>query len=106
LTDGLHVSEYGKEACLPFRILIMDILSKSKVALVIGVFLFTYLINLPFGSLRERARKFSFKWFLYIHIPIPAIFLLRVFSHIEFRYVPIFVFAALMGQFHGGKIQI
>ncbi|GBE36773.1 hypothetical protein BMS3Bbin07_00925 [bacterium BMS3Bbin07] len=84
----------------------MDILSESRVALVAGLFLFTYLLNLPFGSLRVRARKFSFKWFMYIHIPIPAIFLLRVFSHLDFRYIPIFVFAAFMGQFHGGKIEV
>ncbi|HEB75345.1 MAG TPA: hypothetical protein ENJ04_03240 [Nitrospirae bacterium] len=77
----------------------------SKAAIVTGLFLLTYLINLPFGSLRGRARKFSLKWFLYIHIPIPAIFLLRVLSHVEFRYVPVFVFAAVMGQFHGGKLQ-
>ncbi|NOZ25817.1 MAG: hypothetical protein GXO94_06995 [Nitrospirae bacterium] len=76
-----------------------------KIAIVTGLFFVTYLINLPFGSLRGRARKFSLKWFLYIHVPIPVIFLLRVLSHIEFRYVPIFVFAALVGQFHGGKLQ-
>ncbi len=70
-----------------------------------GLFLLTYVLNLPFGYLRKGARKFSFKWFLYIHITIPVIFCLRVLSHLDFRYVPVFVFAALMGQILGGKAE-
>lgn len=81
----------------------MDVLSKT--ALVAGLFLLTSLLNLPFGYLRQKTTRFSFKWFLYIHLPIPLIFLARVLSNLDFRYIPLFVFAALMGQILGGKLE-
>jgi len=77
-----------------------------KLALIFGLFSLTYMLNLPFGFFREKTRKYSFKWFLYIHLPIPLIFLARTFSHLDFRYIPIFVVAAVLGQIFGGKIQI
>jgi len=69
-----------------------------------GVFLFTCLLNLPCGYLRERSRRYSFKWFLYIHLPIPIVFLLRLLSNIEFKYIPLFIVAAVIGQIAGSKI--
>ena len=77
-----------------------------KLALIFGLFSLTYMLNLPFGFFRGKNRKYSFKWFLYIHLPIPLIFLARTFSHLDFRYIPIFVVAAVLGQIFGGKIQI
>jgi hypothetical protein len=76
-----------------------------KVALVLGLFTFTFMLNLPFGYLRGKVRKYSLQWFLYIHLPIPIIFLSRLLSHLDFRYVPLFVFAAVLGQIWGGKLQ-
>ncbi len=69
------------------------------------LFALTVLINLPFGYLRKRTKKFSFKWFLCIHVPIPFIFLARVLSHLDFRYVPFFVAAAVIGQLWGARIN-
>jgi len=74
--------------------------------LIIGLSIFTCAINLPFGYLRGRSRKYSIKWFLYIHLPIPFIFLARVLSHIEFKYVPIFVLAAVIGQVAGSRLGV
>ena len=34
-----------------------------------GIALLTLLINLPFGYMRKKTRKFSLKWFLCIHLP-------------------------------------
>jgi hypothetical protein len=76
----------------------------SKIVLVAMLFFLTLALNLPFGYARKKTRKFSFKWFAYIHIPIPFIFLARVLSHIEFRYVPFFVVAAVIGQVLGGRL--
>ena len=76
-----------------------------KPFLVLILFVLTMLINLPFGYFRKKERKYSFKWFLYIHLPIPLIFVMRVMSHIDFRYIPLFVLAALIGQIFGGRIQ-
>ncbi|MDA8087726.1 MAG: hypothetical protein M0Z75_13600 [Nitrospiraceae bacterium] len=77
---------------------------KATIALVLGLFLFTFILNLPFGFLRAKVRKFSVRWFLYIHLPIPLIFLGRRLSHLDYRYIPIFVAAALIGQISGGKL--
>ncbi len=77
-----------------------------KYAIVITVFTLTFLINLPFGYYRKKAKKFSFKWFLYIHIPIPVIVAARLISNLDFRYIPLFVVAAITGQFLGGRLDI
>jgi hypothetical protein len=78
----------------------------AKFALIFGLFSFTFMLNLPFGVLRAKSRKYSLKWFLYIHIPIPFIFLARVSSHLDYHYIPIFLVAAVLGQFIGGRINI
>ena len=77
----------------------------SKVALVTGLFCLTVMLNLFFGFLRNRTRKFSLAWFLCIHLPIPLIFAARVSSHLSYRYIPVFVGAALIGQILGGKVE-
>ncbi len=78
--------------------------SESKIVLLLIVLLLTVVINLPFGYVRKKTKKFSFKWFAYIHIPIPLIFLTRVLSHLDFRYIPFFVVAAVIGQFWGSRL--
>ncbi len=78
----------------------------SKMTIAAGIALCTVLINLPFGYFRKKARKFSLKWFLCIHVPIPLIFLARVSANLNFRYIPLFVAAAVAGQVLGGKIEI
>ncbi len=77
----------------------------SKIALLTGLFSLTVMLNLFFGFLRNRTRKFSIAWFLCIHLPIPFIFLARVSAHVGFHYVPVFVAAAVIGQIIGGKIE-
>ncbi len=81
----------------------MDLQNTFYVTL--ALFVFTLLINLPFGYARAKAKKYSFRWFLCIHIPIPLIFIIRTISHIHVEYIPIFVFAAVAGQIIGGKID-
>ncbi|MDA8387765.1 MAG: hypothetical protein M0Z58_03735 [Nitrospiraceae bacterium] len=77
---------------------------ETRLALVLGLFFFTVLLNLPFGYLRVKERKLSFRWFLYIHLPIPFIFLGRRLSQLSWHYIPVFVAAALIGQFSGGML--
>lgn len=73
---------------------------------VLLLLLFTLLINLPFGYARAKSRRFSFRWFLYIHVPIPIIFIARTISHIEFKYLPLLALAAIIGQVVGGKLEL
>jgi len=56
-------------------------------------------------SARAKAKRYSLRWFLYIHLPIPLIFIARTLSHIEFKYIPVLVLAAITGQILGGKLD-
>lgn len=78
----------------------------SRIVHVAILFALTVLINLPFGYLRKGTKRFSFKWFLCIHVPIPFIFIARVLSHLDFRYIPLFVAAAVIGQLWGAKMEL
>jgi hypothetical protein len=81
----------------------MDWLIKS--AIVTGLFALTFMLNMPFGYLRGKAKKFSFKWFLYIHLPIPFVLLARILLNIDMTYIPLFVLAAVIGQVWGGNLE-
>ncbi|MBI5238546.1 MAG: hypothetical protein HY887_09020 [Deltaproteobacteria bacterium] len=61
-------------------------------------------LNLPFGYLRGKTRKFSLMWFLYIHLPIPAIIVLRKYVGLGFTFVPVIAMGAILGQFIGGRL--
>lgn len=64
-----------------------------------------FIINLPFGFWRSKVKKFSFKWFLFIHLPIPVVVLLRIYSGVGFQFItyPVLVGAFFIGQFVGRK---
>jgi hypothetical protein len=66
-----------------------------------------FLINIPFGYWRGKERKFSWQWFLTIHIPVPFLVLIRLYFDIGFAFytyliiIPVF----LAGQFFGKKLN-
>jgi len=62
--------------------------------------LIVFLMNIPFGYWRGNVRKFSWQWVLSIHIPVPIIVALRIFSGIGFAwYTYVFLVSAfLTGQ--------
>lgn len=67
--------------------------------------LLVFVINLPFGAWRANLKKFSFLWFVSIHLPIPAVVAIRFGMDIGFAFYtyPIMVAAFFSGQF-GGKL--
>lgn len=81
----------------------MDLHNKTFTILFLCVF--TLFVNLPFGHMRAKTRRYSLRWFLYIHIPIPLIFIARTIAHIEFKYIPVLILAAITGQILGGKLE-
>ncbi len=81
----------------------MDFTSNTNI--IIGIFLFAFVLNLFFGYFRGKQRKFSFKWFLYIHLPIPLVVFARLYTHLDYRYIPIFLFAAVVGQIMGARLE-
>lgn len=77
----------------------------NTVGLLILLTAIALVLNLPFGYLRVKTKKFSFLWFLYIHLPIPAIFFLRTMAGFGYQVIPIIVIGAIAGQFIGGRLN-
>ncbi|WP_457678003.1 hypothetical protein [Thermovibrio sp.] len=69
------------------------------------VILITFLMNVPFGWLREGVRKFSPLWFLYVHFPIPFIIALRIGMGIAWKFAPLLILTAILGQFVGARLR-
>ncbi len=66
-----------------------------------------FFINIPFGYWREGVKKFSFKWFLAVHLPVPIIVTARLLMGIKLT-IPLFLFFVLCyftGQFTGSIIR-
>jgi hypothetical protein len=66
--------------------------------------LFAFLINLPLGYLRENVRKYSLRWFIYIHLSIPFIAALRLYDGFGWQTIPFTLACAVAGQVMGGRI--
>ena len=66
---------------------------------------FALMLNLPFGYLRSKEKRLSVMWFVYIHVPIPFIFLLRKYAGLDYRVIPVIVIGAIAGQFLGGRLR-
>jgi len=73
---------------------------------VLIVTVIVFLLNLPFGYWRSKVKKFSFQWFLYIHLPIPIVVFLRYQFELGFKWwtYPFLVGAFFGGQYVGKKI--
>jgi len=71
------------------------------------VALLAFLINLPFGYWRASVRKFSTQWFLAVHLPVPLVIALRVFSGLGWKLIsfPVLIGAFFLGQFVGGRVR-
>lgn len=73
------------------------------ILLIVGSIIFFF--NIPFGYWRANVKKFSFQWFLSIHLPIPFIILARVLTDLGFKwYTYIFTITAFFIGQYGGKI--
>jgi ABC-type methionine transport system permease subunit len=66
---------------------------------------FAFVMNVPLGYLRQATRKFSFKWFLYIHLSIPFIILIRLGLGISYWFVPFSIGSAVAGQVMGARLR-
>ncbi|HEX9861349.1 MAG TPA: hypothetical protein VGB23_09095 [Nitrospirota bacterium] len=64
-----------------------------------------FAMNVPLGYLRQGVRRLSFMWFLYIHLSIPFIILLRVTMGVSYWYIPFSLGSAVAGQIAGGRLR-
>jgi hypothetical protein len=71
------------------------------------VALLVFLLNLPFGYWRASVRKMSPQWFLAVHIPVPLVVALRIYSGLGFKWIsfPVIIGAYFLGQFVGGRLR-
>ncbi len=71
------------------------------------VALAVFLMNLPFGYWRGRHKRFSRQWMFAIHLPVPLIIGLRIFSGLGWQLIsfPVLIGAFFLGQFCGGKLN-
>lgn len=92
LLDKLQVMESAAANELWWRVLITCIA--------------TFLVNLPFGYMRGAFRKLSFWWFVFIHLPVPLIIMIRKFHDLKLTWglAPFLVGSFFLGQFVGRKI--
>jgi len=60
--------------------------------------------NLPFGASRSTVQRLGWRWFLAIHVPIPAIFLLRTSAGYSYWFIPWLFVAAVSGQILGARL--
>ena len=74
----------------------------ARVIILVGFALF---MNVPLGYVRQGVRKFSFMWFLYIHLSIPFIIALRMGMGISYWYIPFSLGSAVAGQIAGGRLK-
>lgn len=67
-----------------------------------------FLLTVPFGYLRGRAKRFSFQWLLWIHLPVLFVIALRTFAGIGWQWItfPALIGAFSLGQLGGGWIRI
>ena len=73
---------------------------------LLGLLLLAFAVNVPLGYLRQNYEKFSFAWYFYVHISIPAIVYLRVKADISWHMIPFTLGAAIAGQIIGGRINL
>lgn len=95
MTQGTQFCYFNKDmTTINYTIMILA-------ALIIAAFA----LNLPFGYFRGNTKKFSFKWFLYIHLPIPFIFVLRTLAGYGIKIVPLMIAGAVAGQIIGARFN-
>ena len=71
------------------------------------VALAVFLLNLPFGYWRAGTRKFSWQWALAIHLPVPLVIAMRIYSGLGWQWhsFPVLIGAFFLGQFAGAKLR-
>ncbi|MDD2541511.1 MAG: hypothetical protein PHH28_10790 [Desulfuromonadaceae bacterium] len=73
--------------------------------LIVGLVIFSLIISVPCGYIRQNYPKYSFMWFLLIHLPIPFIILLRLKAGISWHFIPLTLGGSVAGKILGGVVS-
>ncbi len=66
--------------------------------------MFAVIVNTPLGYLRRNYEKFTFGWYFYVHISIPAIIYVRIKAGFSWKFIPLTLAGAVAGQLLGGRL--
>jgi hypothetical protein len=71
------------------------------------LFVMICLVNIPFGCWRVNVKRFSFPWFLAVHLPIPFVMIVRMLCGVswQMKTFPILAGAYFAGQYLGGSFS-
>ncbi len=74
---------------------------------LIFLFILTFVLNLPFGYWRGAVKKFSWQWFIAIHLPVVLLYSMRIWLNVERTWLTIvaMVFLFFTGQWIGKKLR-
>ena len=74
---------------------------------LLSIAIIVFIMNVPFGYWRASTKTFSLQWFLSVHLPVPFIIALRVFSGLGWALFtfPVLIFSFFLGQFLGGLLN-
>jgi hypothetical protein len=64
-------------------------------------------LNLPFGFWRAGAGKFSARWILAVHAPVPLVVAVRLLAGLGWQLAtfPVLIAAFFTGQLVGGRLR-
>ena len=72
---------------------------------IAGLVVLTLIISIPCGYFRQNFPKFSFMWWVLIHLPIPFIVLLRIKAGLNWHFIPLTLGGSVAGQIIGGAVS-
>lgn len=72
---------------------------------IIGLVVLALTISVPCGYIRQNYPKYSFMWFLLIHLPIPFIVLIRIKTGLSWHFIPLTLGGSVAGQIIGGAVS-
>ncbi|MDD2365424.1 MAG: hypothetical protein PHN84_04605 [Desulfuromonadaceae bacterium] len=77
----------------------------EDILLVSGLVVFALIVSIPCGYIRQNYPKYSFMWFLLIHLPIPFIVLVRIKSGVSWHIIPLTLAGSVAGQIFGAAVS-
>lgn len=78
---------------------------QASILAIVGLVIIAFVISVPCGYIRQNYEKYSFMWFLLIHLPIPIIILMRIAAGVDWRVIPLTVGGSVAGQIVGGALK-
>jgi hypothetical protein len=81
-------------------------LGKGTLRLLPAAAILVFFINIPFGYWRSRVRRFSGRWIMAVHMPVPFVIACRLLLGLGWHLVtfPVLIGAYFAGQLAGGKL--